>query len=54
MVTALCLSYLANTFAEPSSLRSTKFDNEINSPVMLDLTKSLLRLSLSFLSKRYC
>ena len=54
MVTALCLSYLASTFADPSSFKSTKFESEINSPVMLDLTNSLLKLSLSFLSTRYC
>ena len=54
IVTALCLLYLDNLFAEPSSLKSTIFAKEINLPVFSDLTKILLRPSLSFLSFRYC
>ena len=53
-MTALCLLYLANFLAEPSSLNSTKFAKEINLPVVLDLTKIFVNPSLFLLSTKYC
>ena len=40
-MTALCLLYLANFFADPFSLNSTKFAKEISLPVFSDLTNIL-------------
>ena len=54
MVTALCLLYLDNLLAEPSSLYSTKFAREISSPEFSDLTKILLKPCRFFLSSLYC
>ena len=42
MVTAGCLLYLDNSFAAPTSLKSTKLTSEINLPVVSDLTKFLI------------
>ena len=53
-MTALCLLYLANFFADPSSLNSTKFANEISLPVVFDLTKIFVKPSLLLLSTKYC
>ena len=39
MVTAGCLLYLDNSFAAPTSLKSTRLTREINLPVVSDLTK---------------
>ena len=38
----------AKILAEPTSLNSTRFDKDINLPVVSDLTKILLKLSLLF------
>ena len=54
IVTAFCLLYLERTFADPSSLKSTKFAKEINFELFSDLTKILAKLSLFLLSSRYC
>ena len=54
IVTALCLLYLDNLFADPSSFRSTKFARDTRPPVVFDLTNILLKLSLSRLSSIYC
>ena len=54
MVTALCLLYLASSFAEPSSLNSIKFASEISFPEVSDLTKILEIPSLFLLSDKYC
>ena len=54
IVTALCLLYLDNLLAVPFSLNSTKFESETKFPVFSDLTNILLKLSLSFLSSKYC
>ena len=51
---ALCLLYLANFFADPSSLNSTKFANEISLPVVFDLTKIFVKPSWLLLSTKYC
>ena len=53
-MTALCLLYLDNSFADPSSSKSTRFDNEINFFDFSDLIKILPKPCLSFLSLTYC
>jgi hypothetical protein len=54
IVTALCLLYLANSLADPSSLNSTKLASEISLPVVSDLTKIFEIPSLFRLSDKYC
>ena len=54
MVTALCLLYLANSFAVPSSSKLTRLISDISFPVVSDLTKIFDIPSLSLLSDRYC
>ena len=41
IVTALCLLYLDNFFADPISVNSIKFAKETNLPVLSDLTNIL-------------
>ena len=42
IVTARCLLYLASCFAEPSSLKLTKFDKEISFPFVSERTIELM------------
>jgi hypothetical protein len=53
-VTALCLLYLDNSFAVPSSSKLTRLVSDINFPVVSDLTKILDIPSLFLLSDKYC
>mgnify|MGYP000615426858 CR=1 FL=1 len=52
IVTALCLLYLDNASAVPSSLRSTRLTIETNLPVVFDLTCILDKSSLFLLSDK--
>ena len=54
MVTAGCLLYLDNSFAAPTSLKSTRLTREINLPVVSDLTKIFDIPSLFLRSAKYC
>ena len=53
IVTALCLLYLESILADPSSLKSTKFANDISFELFSDLTKIFAKLSLLLLSDKY-
>ena len=54
IVTARCLLYRASCFAEPSSLKLTRFDKEISFPFVSERTKILETPSLFLLSDKYC
>ena len=54
IVTARCLLYLDNLLAVPFSLNSTRLESETKFPVFSDRTNILLKLSLFFLSSKYC
>ena len=54
IVIARCLLYRASSFAEPSSLKFTKFAKEISFPLVSERTKILEIPSLFLLSDKYC
>ena len=54
IVTARCLLYLASSFAEPSSLKLTKFAKEINFPLVSERTNIFETPYLFLLSDKYC
>ena len=54
IVTALCLLYLESSLAEPSSLKLTKLESDINFLFVSERTKIFDIPSLFLLSDKYC